>query len=99
MTYQATSHVGSVIAGRVIVSISEPPRAAMPARIPGVSPIRRSGGAQSLIITFWRRWNRTRYSTAIVPSGELSAPATSTRPAAKHHARQAGPGSRRHART
>src|SRR6188472_3831922 len=58
----------------------------MPARIPGVSPIRRSGGAQSLIITFWRRWNRTRYSTAIVPSGELSAPATSTRPAAAHAA-------------
>ena len=99
MTYQATSHTGSVIAGRVIVSIAEPPRAARAARIAGVSPISRSGGAQSLIITFCSRWNRTRYSTAIVPSGEFSAPTTRTTPAPKHTARHHGPGIRRQART
>jgi hypothetical protein len=65
----------------------------------GVRPIRRSGGAQSEIITFWSRWKRTRYSIAIVPSGELSATTTRPTPAPKHHARHAGPGARRHART
>jgi hypothetical protein len=65
----------------------------------GVSPIKSSGGAQSLIITFCSRWKRTRYSTAIVPIGELSAPTTRKRPAAKHAARHHGPGARRHVRT
>ena len=98
-TYHPTSQTGRAIAGRVSHANGRPPRRASAARISGVSPISRSGGAQSEIITFCSRWKRTRYSVAIVPSGELSAPTTSATPPANEAARHHGPGASRHART